>query len=353
MKISIVTDNLNGHRYSWLEKIIQRAPFDTEFHLFLLTSAEDNLKILDLAQQYPKTTLTSSNYFSKKELIDGLKNAASIDREARFIIWEGEKWVHFLLRTKLRCKIIFMRPYQSERTRLILPKTICKYLLYVFLTTKRNLEFRLLAIPGSKPVLMEHFWVDDDFELPTVSDTHEFKLNDKIYDILKFYKSHFVICVPGFISERKNPRLALTVHQEMRSKGYKVCLFFCGRIESNLKEFFSLITDPDVIVFDDYLKNDEYMTLLSVVDAILINYSNVGSSGIVIEALTVGTPTVFSGSRHWRNLATASAGLLRLTSFEVSEVVEILESFMVEKKKHNPAFHIPNPKLNVIDFMIN
>ena len=351
MTLLLVTDNLDGHKYAWLEKLVQRVAPQTEVIVFSLKNENDVVKLNELVERNKISKLTFNTFESKDVLFRNLTLKVNSERGLRVIFWEGEKWIFFLLRTKVKCKVVFMRPYQNRRSRFVELKTFEKYVAYLILKCRKNIDFRLLSIPGFKPFLFNKLWVDDDYTFELNSNSSNLAFKSKVFEILSQQQNYFTICVPGFISDRKNPSLAIDVYFELCKRGHKVRLLFCGKIDLELEEFFHNVRNPEIIVFDEYLSTKDYFELLRLVNLVLVTYSNVGSSGIVTESLSLGTPVVFTGSQHWQELSEANSKLFRIASFDPEDIANEIENFLFPNFDLNIAFTIPNPKENVIDYM--
>ena len=88
-------------------------------------------------------------------------------------------------------------------------------------------------------------------------------------------------------------------------------MVFIGEATQNFRDAFAKVQSEHVSLEDNYLSDQDYLNALYSARMILLPYANRGASGIVIEALVVGTPVVIVGKRTWNNISILSNGMIQ------------------------------------------
>ena len=354
MKKVIVSDGLSGHRVSWLEKIAKRAQIENPLYIYLIDKPEnrDHFRKFESMPQNKGKVL--ARYFdTKSKLVKFLENPNNEETGTLLIFWDAEEWIKFSLFTKRRCRLLFMRPYRSGNSYTSSIRYLTKILIIRIILLKTNLEIGLLSIPGDKPKIFVNHWIDDDF----TSFSKEHLLVGAVHPIVSSLKSIDSECVVlgviGFISARKNPNVTVSALRKLREQSdRKFILIFIGTIEASIYEYLVNLQEKDILVYNQYLDEDEYESIIRSIDLNIMNYSNVGSSGSIIDSLLLQTPVVFSGDKHWKSFANANERGFEMTSLLPAQVSDAVIRILDRGEIRDWEIRNPNPKLNVIDFLL-
>jgi glycosyltransferase involved in cell wall biosynthesis len=225
-----------------------------------------------------------------------------------FLFMDLEKYVYWLLKNQIKFRGVFMRPYLEG----------CNLRSYLIWLTKRVITFlshltpaaniRLLAIPFQREKKTKKAWIRDDLTLR--------KIISSINAQQPGYDERFkeAIVVPGYLDTRKGISIAVKSFQHSQIlTDEKLNLLFIGKATSNFLDDFLNLHEDSITLEDRYLSDHEFVTLLFSSRVIVLPYSNRGASGIVIEALVLGTPIVIVGRRTWRNLSVLCGGLVQFS----------------------------------------
>jgi len=161
-------------------------------------------------------------------------------------------------------------------------------------------DVALLRIAEAKPYFLKNHWVDDELIL-----VHKLTYKKIHSDISRSLR----VLIPGYITLRKNPLIAISACIELRKKhGLRIDLTFCGTIDANLKENIESLNLEWVHIVDGYLERKQFLEAIDISDFILLPYKNRGSSGIVLESLALAKVVAIYGNRHWQNLSRHTKG---------------------------------------------
>ena len=235
--------------------------------------------------------------------LDALKLADKLhakSRNTRFVILDGETWLFHLFFTNIPIKILFLRPFVSNST----PKSALffffKRCIIQLLHFKQKLDYRFLSIPFYKPLTSPGRWVQDDLSTFDIDTSKFTKRND--LDLVK-------ILIPGFISNRKSPRLILEAAVELESKiPGRFQFLFMGQIESDVKHLLQSANVGSIQFIDGYLDRSEYLRQINDANFVLLLYKNRGASGVLLESLLLNTSLILKRDRIWSNLVKNSRG---------------------------------------------
>jgi hypothetical protein len=294
-------------------------------------------------------------FSTKAEIVRYLKilQAGKSNKDTKFIFWDAERWLIFLLNTRMPCQILFMRPYATSQSWKSMISYVVKLFSIALFKGKKNINLGLLSIPGYKPTFMTNSWVDDDIsyglkdnfiERDGLPEINELRLDDPNIRLLG---------VPGFMSKRKNPDFIIQVFQHiqtMSNLNYK--LIFFGKVDIDLQSSIVKWREQGVIVFDEYFEDEKYRRFLVSLDCVLVNYSNVGSSGVIVDALSSNTQVVFFGSKFWKNFVSDNRTMIKFADANPSIFAEIVVKFAPHRVKNNYSIINRFPKVNVIDFFL-
>ena len=304
----LVVDPLSGHRSAWAIELGILAK-KMEIPLGVVAVGEPVLESSKKFEKNAKTYFFSTIFVENElKLRDFLLAARKQQSETVFLFLDLEKHVFWLLKNRINFKGIFMRPYLEGFNIHSILIWIIKRIITTLSLLIPNANIRLLAIPFQRTHKLKKAWVRDELTLNRImSDcyTHE-------PECVSRYKN--AIVVPGYLDTRKGLDLAIMCVKRLRVlTGESLKLLFIGKATSNFLDTFSKVQEDYISLEDGFLSDREYMNLLFSSRIILLPYSNRGASGIVIEALVLGTPVVIVGRSTWQNISKLSYGLVQFS----------------------------------------
>lgn len=275
----------------------------------------------------------------------------------RLIISTGDAddWLFLLLQLRTDLRLIFMRPYLQSRSFCGLSRYFIKLLCAYLLSLQRSTEIGLLSIPRHEHRFFKKFWVDDiesDYEemAREVLDS-KFSLRAK-FNLGEDYK---IILVPGFVSARKNCELAvLSLKETIKNiPEQNVVLIFAGQAPPSVALEIANRQDEGVYLLNEYLEKRHYFKSILDSDLVLLLYSNRGSSGIVIDALSCNRSIVIAGGKRWTNLEHYYEGLLQKVSLNLKSITDAMQIALLNSPvSHDGKKWRSNPQ-TVIEFLLN
>lgn len=322
------SEGTEGHRLSWLNILARKARlYGKRIHL-VLQNQNVSIEIRDF--------LTSSHgdVFCLHLVNGGSKDLASQVKSFRqnypdLIICtaDAEDWLPLLLQLKNNLRIVFMRPYLQTWSPFGVLRYIVKLMCVYFLHTQRFTNVGLLSIPLDKHYILKNLWLDDvdsDFQdmANEVLDS-EFSLRTK-FNLAQEVK---ILLVPGFVSSRKNHQLAVLSFKEILKNfpNQQIVLVFAGRISQSVAPEIVGREDEGIFLLNEYLEKRHYFKSILDSDCIVLLYSNRGSSGIVIDAVSCNRRIIITGGRRWSNFEQKYTGLV----YKIELKLESISSAML------------------------
>jgi glycosyltransferase involved in cell wall biosynthesis len=322
----LILDPLSGHRYAWAVELgLLAQKIGTPLGVIAVCDLKKKSiqEFPDLAQDLFTSVVIVRNGLMLKEVI---QSASRQDTHAEFLFMDLEKHIFWLIRNRMKFKGVFMRPYLEGYKM----RSILIWLMKRMLTTVSQLvptmNIRLLAIPFQRQRRAKRSWIRDDLTLSKCMASMK-KNSPKINE--RFKNS---IVVPGFLDTRKGIELAVSgLHHSRNLIDENLNLFFIGSATSSFLEAFSKVKEDSITLEDGFLSDSDFVNLLFSSRIILLPYANRGASGIVIEALVVGTPVVIVGRNTWRNLSFLSNGLVQFSRPNPKSVSRSIQRAQISK----------------------
>ncbi len=313
-QLILISEDFSGHRLDWLIRLIQIVG-ERDLAVFALDASRLTNDSVDLEIDI------CSDFQSKYELIKFIgKNQV----KATLIFWDGDNWLFEILRLKAPIRALVMRPYLTSKSLRNLAVFLIKRLTMLFLKKFKSIELAYLAIPYCTVGKKRNYWVDDDLLIDL-----EFLKVLRSRRSLNLGKQKFKILVPGYISERKNPKLVIDAC-EVLSNYYQAEfeLLFRGKVAETLKVMFASNKRSWVNVQDKYFSRSEYLELLNEADVVVIPYSNIASSGVAVECIALNVPLIMLQDYRWNGVASQVGINLRMTKLDVDQLANILNEVL-------------------------
>ncbi len=301
----LVVDPLSGHRSMWaieLGKLAHRMKISLGV-IAVQNPRKEFTAFSEQAQIYFTSTILVESDLSLKEL---LLFKTKSEKDCLFLFIDLEKYVIWLIRNRIHFKGVFMRPYQESRGIRSFLAWISKRFLVFLSRFIPNSNIRLLSIPFQRERKTKKHWVSDDLTLNKCISSVKVQAPERI----NRYKN--TILVPGYLDIRKSINLAVVSFASARCLiAGNLELVFIGEASQNFRDAFAKVQSEHISLEDNYLSDQDYLNALYSARMILLPYANRGASGIVIEALVIGTPVVIIGKRTWKNVSILSKGMIQ------------------------------------------
>ena len=297
--VTLFSDGLTGHRIGWLHILLEKCKLDGKT---LLLVCQDSSRLQDstavkLFDFFLCDQVSEGSYWIESFILD-------IDNriEGELLLWDGDNHLLLLLKTKLKFRVLIMRPYATMGAKSCLSYISKIIVLYILKYSKKH-QFGLLKIPLHHPRILKKQWVDD--ELP--SDIVEFSDGAEMIDFKS--GSNAVILVPGYISSRKNPIYLVNEMRKIQEKSPKeLILRFTGLIAENLVQEFEISSYHWLEVRNEFLSREDYIQEIKSADLVILPYMNLGSSGVLIESLFLGKTVALLARRRFKTLENFASG---------------------------------------------
>ena len=247
--------------------------------------------------------------------------------------------------------LLFMRPYLTSKKILNVIKYLFKWLAILYFHLVRKFKIGILGVPFHKPKIFPSLWFDD----PLLTKPNEAKLGGDQSLLRQSFgigTDSRIILVPGFLTSRKNPELAISILDHVSKHSFdSFCLVFAGKSERTCKLQISNACHPNVFHLDKYLSDSEYRTLLNISSIVLLPYSNRGSSSIVLESLAHGKNVIITKSKIWLNAERNSQGLLHLCPLNAVSISKAIQKILQCDNSTTPVILSGQIRANIIDFL--
>jgi hypothetical protein len=289
-------------------------------------------------------TVIEFDNVTRSSLIKSIKEIDSSCNGSSFVFIDGDKFLSYLLKCEFNAVVLVMRPYlQNYRPKSLL-KHALKFLLIPILSRK-GFTVGLLSIPGHRAKLLKNHWVND---LPLLQ-----------YELIPFQKPNIdsitsfeYFLLPGFIDSRKNPILAIEAFDIYRDiTGSQAKLVFAGKIHDDVKIKVDSLHNKNVVIINEFLDRDSMTRLIRGSIALLLPYSNKGSSGLALEGANLGIPVILSGGRNWKSASTNSGGNLVLVKLKKDEIASAMERVSVSQNLRDSYEITENTQMDFCKFI--
>lgn len=340
--VVVIIDNLNGHRFEWMRVFAARCNSIGRQCIFLhLSGSEDYIVEVSVDD----SRLVICNEFDhRREVLDLID---SIQVKNWYFCWDADNWLREIAFAKQRISSLVMRPYLGSLRLTSVFRFVIKFVFVGFQILVRRMPVYLLRIPMHESRYLSHHWVDDpNFDLVEFDvDLEEQRRNENEE------KRKKIIMVPGFISMRKNPVLAIEICRAVRaSMGESIQLSFTGKVEDDVLQILAEYGLDWVVVNNKYLSRTDYLNELRASDLVLLIYENIGSSGVVIDCLGYGVPVLLLENRFWKSLEKESKGLVKLGKKSVERLALEIELILTTDKVYKFRFDKQLPYKNATGF---
>jgi hypothetical protein len=276
---------------------------------------------------------------TRKQAVQIAKDISELDGSITFIFLDGEQWIRYLLRTGIRCRVLFMRPYVSAFNVKAFLKFPLKIFALVCLNFSKDLEISFLKIPHHNPIFWKSRWVSDNL---TTSDVHGFEKSQAANS------KQFTVLVPGFISERKSPDFVLKIAMELEVRFPGIFHFyFFGSVDQHTKNLMDTSSLINVSYQDKYFSRSDYLDMIRSADLVLLIYKNRSASGIIMESLALDKKVLIHGSYLWMKLRDLSQDSLIFLPKTNKRILTQFENLI--SKKQLVVTNTSEPKYEFLD----
>ena len=348
----IVSNDMTGHRIQYLVAFFNRvSKSDRRIVLVLVSKIESNLSEPQILAMKEVDFDFIDDCGSSSQALTTVHAITAKIHVSEILFWDADNWIASLLTFRLKSRLLFMRPYLSDKSAKKISIFLLKWSAIFFFHFVRRFEIGILGVPYHAPKLLPSLWVDDALLISpaTVTTTGE---SNGSKSFLTIPPDTRVVLVPGFISLRKNPGLVIEAMETVtRSVNGNVWLIFAGKSDLNCVNLINGYGKAYVKHFDRYLSDAEYRHLFLVADVVVLPYSNRGSSGITIESLAYGKHVIRTDSRLWAGAAGKTNGLLRLCSLNTISIANAIVHTLNEKESLAPVYLAGIARPTVIDFI--
>lgn len=336
-RIILISQNLTGHRIHYLKALLAELS-QRQFSLVLILQNKI-LYGLDASQISTIDKMDFSyidNFVEKSEIMKLLDDCSVHEFNIKILFWDADNWIRFLLFFKGNVRLLFMRPYLTSRRPASIIKYFLKWVAIFHLHFIRKLEIGILGIPYHEPKILPSLWLDDPVlasPKSAISETDTLLTKKK----LGIEPQSQVILVPGYLTSRKNPQLAISVFERVSKQLVKPpYLVFAGKTDLICQEEILTSKQQNIIHVNRFLSDSEYSRILSISTIVLLPYSNRGSSAVALESLAYGKSTIITKFRSWQNAERNSKGLLHLCDLNSKKLSnKIIQIFHSESYSGN------------------
>lgn len=314
-----IMDGLSGHRISWIYEILDLRESQNSIQFWIRNTKATN-EILESRSKELENRLKDNlrMFRSASEIYREIDIAREDGLDSNFVILDGDNWLIHAICRRINIKILVMRPYVTEKTILGFIRFFAKRALILAIYFRDKNNIRCLSITGWKPRFNKSLWVDDDLVLL-----------DLFSDLLhkKSISDPNTVLVPGFITERKNPILALEAISIANSKRQSLLkIHFVGSLDEKVLGDILKFDKECYLIDNKYSKKSEFYLKLKQSRCALLLYNNSGASRILVECLLLGVPVVAFFDKRLVPLAKISKGRLTLVSSKKSEIAQAIDS---------------------------
>lgn len=348
-----ISENLSGHRINYLKALSNKLEKKNEKILLILESQlEFELDFYQKAIVHEIDFLCIENFGQKREILDYVQSLVKTANIRKILFWDGDNWTKHLIFFEGKPQILFIRPYLTSKRMKNILNYSAKWLAIFYFHYVRNFRIGILGVPLHSPRLLKSRWFDD----PILIEPNNVEIVDNQISILEnvvFHSNTNFILIPGFLTSRKNPKLAIDVLQRvLRKSEDSVVLIFAGKADEFCRKMIKASSNQALIHIDRYLSADEYREILAISKVVLLPYSNKGSSGIVLESLAQGKNVIITKSKVWLEAEKNSNGQLHLIQLNAEKIAQEILSIFQSRIRTNPVVLSGTNRPTVIDFLV-
>ena len=304
----LITENFSGHRIQWLEVMMARLK-RLNISLLVLSLQTDSS---DLISTSNGSFQICDDFVSKKELAKFLKPYSSNNR---CITWDGDNWLLAIIRYRIKCRILIMRPYLDYSSMYSFFATLLKIMICHGLIFSRKIEIAFLGIPMDKFALNLIHVVDDELDI-LLSQERILRIGKQ-----KHSSEEWKVILPGFITKRKNPSLSILATEKARSSiNGEVKLIFLGSLARDLSIEADFGNRSWLVIRNEYFSRIEFLTEIAEAHLVILPYSNRASSSIALEAMSLGTRVIMVKDHRWDNFRKRNPSLLHVTKLNLDSL---------------------------------
>jgi len=354
--IVFFSEGVAGHRLSWL-KILggQARESGKRIHLVSLTQKVSSGNIEYLSSLHGGVFCLHLVDGGRYELVSQVRYLRRTYPGLIISTGDADDWLFLLLRLRTDLRVIFMRPYLQSKSLYGVSRYLMKLLGAYLLNLQRSTDVGLLSIPRDGHLFLKKLWVDDiesDYEgMAQAVINSKFSLRAKF----NLDEDEKIILVPGFISSRKNHELAVLSFKETIKNlpEQRTVLIFAGQTSHSVALEIANREDEGIYLLNDYLEKRHYFKSILDSDLILLLYSNRGSSGIVIDALSCDRHIIIAGGRRWKNLEHYYGGLFQKVSLNLRSITDAMQVALLNSPVSHDGKKWKSNSHTVSEFLLN
>lgn len=319
----VIMSSVEGHRIEWMRVFDTRCNSIGKKCIFLYPKSSEHQTIIN--PEFDPSLIVCNEFDSRRDLVNFID---SIQIQNWFFCWDADNWIREIAFAKQRISSLLMRPYLSSMKMTSVFRLLVKYLFFGFQILIRRAPIYLLRIPLHESRYLTRYWVDD----PNY-DLNDFDLEAKNFVLNEPRElNKIIILIPGFISMRKNPVLAIDLCKALRkSFGDVIQLNFTGKVDIEVARILTDYKLDWILVKDEFLPRADYLKELRSSSLVLLMYENIGSSGVVIDSLKYGVPVLMFKNRYWKSLVVESNGLVIFGERSVDKLAAIVERVLISR----------------------
>ena len=342
-KIILITENLSGHRIQWLKILASRLKFEGIGFIVCTLSDEKNKYQYEYIEHYVEIC---DDFDSKNDLLTFLKPYSKVHK---IVSWDGDNWLIPLIRHKLNCRILIMRPYVDISNLRTFLRTTIKLVTCNIFNHKNKFEIAYLRIPMDRKKLSRIYTVDDELDIEFNSKNLNLDPN------LKFERESYIIVLPGFITSRKNPFFAISaIEMALKSAPYPIEFKILGSLDNRLNIESEIIHRNWIKLENSIINRYEFLEQIANADLVILPYSNRASSAIALESMSLGTKVLMAQSRSWQKLQKANPNLFILAPLQIEKFSEkIIESLSKDFQTGVDNVFIFETRQKALSFLIH
>jgi hypothetical protein len=348
LKIALLAPDLSGHRGHWLREILEKARVHgTEVFVYTIERKYSGEYLGSLGLRSENSVFEDC----AETLIDKWLSDVGKD-QIMGMSWEADRILHKFLFVRGRYRLLIMRPYLESADIPGITRFLVKRFLASVLTSRRTIEVARLSIPYAHKNAKKNHWVRDDFNTEVfLNSISNFEIPNELVSIPEH---HHIVSVLGYLDLRKNPVQAYRLVEELRRKNRRnILLVFAGQQSEAFRiELLKIKQLQGVIQIDRELTDNEFKGVIKASKVILLIYSNLGPSGIVLNSLTLGTPVLLKGGRNWRNLQKNTGGIFRAEKGNPDRLKKQLEEQLRLPRQSKVKILCEEPIPSVGDFIL-
>ena len=294
VKHEVFVGNLSGHRTNWLITLMNLRGLKNQDVIFSVIATEKMREEFHDKWGFD----TRLRFFqSVNSWLSFQKESAHPTIMKNVLVLEGDKFLR--LRAKnISYFFLIMRPFlHSYRFRDLSVFFWKKILIFVRLRVNRD-SVRQLSLPYYKGWFFQSSWIQDDL---TIIKLNEADSKFRPIEVQPSAERDYFL-LTGYLNDRKgiDKALAFTVQFNHSIDPIEVDLRVRGSLDS---DDYGSGTGEFLDIKFGYLEDNDYYSQIAGALAVLLFYTNIGASGILLEALYFKKPIITSNWRLYRKLS--------------------------------------------------